>query len=53
MSVGGNIGGGVLLNKDSYEDGTSWGHEWIPKQLDNINNDIESAGDSRPDWLQT
>lgn len=53
MAVGGQVGGGVLLDKDHDDDGNCWGHEWIPKKKeDDSGKDNENIGDSRPDWLQ-
>ena len=51
MSVGGKVGGGVLLDRDHGIDGQSWGQKWIPKNVENKSD--ECTGDSRPDWLQT
>ncbi len=50
MAVGGNVGGSVLLDKDSDEVGKEWGYEWMPQKV--VDEDDECTGDSRPDWLQ-
>mmetsp|Transcript_15925 Transcript_15925/g.20218 ORF Transcript_15925/g.20218 Transcript_15925/m.20218 type:complete len:274 (-) Transcript_15925:76-897(-) len=50
MAIGGNVGGGVLLDRDSDEDGKEWGHEWTPERV--VDGDNGCTGDSRPDWLQ-
>ena len=52
LTVGGVVGGGVLLDKDVDENGNSWGHEWMLPEPE-INNETNAKGDSRPDWLQS
>ena len=51
MTIGGKVGGGVLIEKDHDEDGKCWGHNWIPKKVEDSN--TQYSGDSRPDWLQS
>jgi hypothetical protein len=51
MTIGGTVGGGVLLDSDHHKDEKCWGHEWIPKEVED-NSPKEGVGDSRPDWLQ-
>ena len=53
MSIGGKVGGDVLLDNDEYKDGKNWGHEWMPQKVIPVDvNEQPEAGDSRPDWLQ-
>ena len=52
-AVGGQVGGGVLLDKDHYDNGNCWGYEWIPKRKEEESGrENGNVGDSRPDWLQ-
>ena len=51
MAIGGEVGGGVPLDKDHDEDGKCWGNEWTPKKVEDTN--TQCNGDSRPDWLQS
>jgi hypothetical protein len=46
LSVGGTVGGNVDLDNDQ-----SWGDTWMPSQ--EVTEDNNAAGDSRPDWLQS
>lgn len=66
MAVGGQVGGGVLLDSDYDDEGRCWGYEWIPEkkkqeeekhgnnfdQATMISTEEVEVGDSRPDWLQ-
>eukprot|EP00590_Aulacoseira_subarctica_P002012 CAMPEP_0172433592 /NCGR_PEP_ID=MMETSP1064-20121228/68901_1 /TAXON_ID=202472 /ORGANISM="Aulacoseira subarctica , Strain CCAP 1002/5" /LENGTH=822 /DNA_ID=CAMNT_0013181615 /DNA_START=43 /DNA_END=2511 /DNA_ORIENTATION=- len=52
MTVGGRIGGDVLLDSDNYDNGRPWGFEWISTEISDYANDNNTAGESRPDWLQ-
>ena len=41
-----------LVDSDIYDNGRPWGFEWISTEISNYANDKNTAGDSRPDWLQ-
>jgi endo-1,4-beta-xylanase len=52
LSVGGTVGGGVMLETDIDEDGNAWGHEWMLPEPDAEEvEEIEGiSGDAKPDW---
>jgi endo-1,4-beta-xylanase len=49
LTVGGIIGGNVLLDSDVDDDGNQWGHLWMQPDPED-SEDEELIGDSRPDW---
>jgi hypothetical protein len=59
---GGTVGGNVLLDSDSDDEGRPWGYQWVQQELASGEESVVSyskeglndiSGDSRPDWLQT
>jgi len=54
MSVGGTVGGGVLLESDFDDKGRPWGHLWMQPEPEGVEGaNTEGGGDSRPDWEQS
>ena len=49
LTVGGVVGGNVLLDSDVDEDGRQWGHLWM--QRDPEDTEQALSGDARPDWV--
>mmetsp|Transcript_472 Transcript_472/g.759 ORF Transcript_472/g.759 Transcript_472/m.759 type:complete len:400 (+) Transcript_472:126-1325(+) len=48
LTVGGVVGGGVLLDSDVDGDGLEWGHLWMQPEPEG--EEGGGKGDSRPDW---
>jgi hypothetical protein len=52
LTVGGKVGGNVLLDADEDENGNPWGHEWMQPEPEGeaIETTETETGDCRPDW---
>ena len=51
MSMGGTVGGNVLLDSDEDDQGRQWGHTWMQPEPDQVESE-ELSGDAKPDWEQ-
>lgn len=49
LTVGGTVGGGVLLDADTDDEGRPWGYEWMQPEPEETDED-GGGGDARPDW---
>lgn len=54
MTIGGIVGGDVLMDSDVDEHGKRWGHLWMQPEPEVVEGATATGGgDSRPDWEQT